>query len=100
LGFPEPVRHIEPGAIDQDVNPAVPSEYGLRDPADGVGVADVEFLDFRPAAGRLDSIGMRLQQLAPPAGHHDRGAGLRQRFGCSQPDAGPCAGDPGDLIFQ
>jgi hypothetical protein len=90
--------HVDAGAVRQDVDAAVALEDRLCRPRH-LGLFRHVERDHLGAAGRPELFLAGKQGLpASPGDHHVR-AGARELDPAGEPDTGPAAGDPGDLIF-
>jgi hypothetical protein len=81
------------GGGDDDVDLLKRGQARVAQRAQRREVADVGRMTQRPPAARLDFSRHAVDDVAPPAGHDDVGAGVGQPQGERVPDAGRAAND-------
>ena len=94
---PPPFRQVEPGAVDEHVQPAMRVDDARGDGVHGLRVDDIQGLDLGAAAGIGDSPRHRFQLRRAPARQDNRGSGVGQRQ-CPRPaDTRARPGHPGNF---
>src|SRR5438552_4732362 len=96
----ETLRDVGAGAIDEDIDAAMPREDRGRGAFDRLLVGGIDRLGFAFAAGFLDQRRGLGERIGPPPGQDHRRAGSRELDRGRLPDAAAAPGNPRDLVAQ
>src|SRR5215475_2007374 len=95
---PAPLRHIDPGTVDLEIDAAVPCQNLRGGLVDIGGHGDIERDRFGLAAGLPDFLDHRIKRALAAPGYDHRPAVGGKSFGACLANAGAAAGHPGHAL--